>query len=43
VVEQQKGEFVLVCFGGRLLLHISAWLLNPQDISMGQPDLGAAA
>lgn len=43
VVERQKGEFVLVCFGGRVQMQISAWLLNPNDISIAQPLMGAAA
>jgi hypothetical protein len=43
VVKQQHGEYVLVCFGGSIMIKISAWLLNPNDISIAQPIMGAAA
>lgn len=42
VVQEQNGEDVLVCFGGRITIKISAWLLNPNDICNAKP-IGIAA
>jgi hypothetical protein len=40
MVEEQKGKFVFVCFGGRYAFKVSAWLLQPNDI---HPAVSAAA
>jgi hypothetical protein len=40
VVEEQKGKFVFVCFGGRYTFKVSAWLLQPNSLN---PDVPAAA